>query len=55
LKDNENDPTKGLKQMQMGGVTMIMKDGQNTHMKDQEERIKARLKKDNNRIELIKK
>lgn len=55
LKDNENDPTKGLKQMQMGGVTMIMKDGQNTHMKEQEERIKARLKKDNNRIELIKK
>jgi len=54
VKDNENDPTKGLKQMQMGGMTMIMKDGQNAHMKDQEERIKARLKKDNNRIELNK-
>lgn len=54
LKDYENDPTKGLKQMQMGGMTMIMKEGQNTHMKDQEERLKARMKKDNNRIELTK-
>lgn len=52
VKDYENDPTKGMKQMQMGGVTMIMKDGQNNHMKDQEERIKASIKKNNNRIEL---
>ncbi|MCU7616821.1 GLPGLI family protein [Chryseobacterium sp. PBS4-4] len=52
VKDYENDPTKGLKQMQMGGVTMIMKDGQNSHMKDQEERFKAALKKNNNKIEL---
>lgn len=53
VKDYENDPTKGLKQMQMGGgVTMIMKDGQNTHMKEQEERLKVKIKKDNNRIEL---
>lgn len=52
MKDYENDPTKGLKQMQMGGVTMIMKDGQNNHMKNQEDVLKARFKKDNNRIEL---
>lgn len=53
VKDYENDPTKGLKQMQMGGgVTMIMKDGQNNHMKEQEERLKEKIKKDNNRIEL---
>jgi len=54
VKDYENDPTKGLKQMQMGGAVMIMKDGQNSHMKDQEERIKASIKKNNNRIELNK-
>jgi len=52
VKEYENDPTKGMKQMQMGGVTMIMKDGQNNHMKDQEERVKAAIKKNNNRIEL---
>lgn len=52
LRDYENDPTKGLKQMQMGGVTMIMKDGQNNHMKDQESRLKAAMKKNNNKIEL---
>ncbi|MCY0978637.1 GLPGLI family protein [Chryseobacterium wangxinyae] len=54
LKDFENDPTKGRRQMQMGGVTMIMKDGTANQMKEQEERIKAGFKKDNNRIELIK-
>lgn len=54
LKDYENDPTKGLKQMQMGGVTMIMKEGTGNQMKDQEDRLKARIKKDNNRIELNK-
>lgn len=52
LNDYNNDPTKGLKEMQMGGVVMMMKDGQNIHMKEQEERIKASLKKDNNKIEL---
>ena len=52
VKDYENDPTKGFKQMQMGGVTMIMKEGQNSHMKEQEERFKAALKKNNNKIEL---
>lgn len=52
VKEYENDPTKGLKQMQMGGVTMIMKEGNGNQMKDQEERLKARIKKDNNRIEL---
>lgn len=52
LKDYENDPTKGLKQMQMGGAIMIMKDGQNSNMKEQEGRIKERMKKDNNKIEL---
>lgn len=51
VKEYENDPTKGLKQMQMGGVTMIMKEGSGNQMKDQEERLKARIKKDNNRIE----
>lgn len=45
VKEYENDPTKGLKQMQMGGVTMIMKEGTGNHMKDQEERLKARIKK----------
>lgn len=54
VKEYENDPTKGLKQMQMGGVTMIMKEGTGNQMKDQEERLKARIKKDNNRIELNK-
>lgn len=52
VKDYENDPTKGLKQMQMGGVTMIMKEGTGNQMKSQEERLKASIKKDNNRIEL---
>ncbi|WP_312343135.1 GLPGLI family protein [Chryseobacterium binzhouense] len=51
-KDYEKDPTKGLKQMQMGGFTMIMESGQNNHMKDQEARLKERFKKNNNRIEL---
>lgn len=54
VKEYENDPTKGLKQMQMGGVTMIMKEGTGNQMKDQEERLKAKIKKDNNRIELNK-
>jgi GLPGLI family protein len=54
LKDYENDPTKGLKQMQMGAVTMIMADGNAKHTKEQEARIKERIKKNNNQIELVK-
>jgi len=54
IKDYENDPTKGLKQLQMGGITMKMVDGPNNHMKEQEERLKEKLKKDNNKIELNK-
>lgn len=52
IKEYENDPTKGLKQLQMGGITMKMIDGPNNHMKEQEERLKEKIKKNNNRIEL---
>ncbi|MCJ8154883.1 GLPGLI family protein [Chryseobacterium sp. SSA4.19] len=52
VKEYEDYPTKGLKQIQMGGAVMIMKEGQNPNMKDQEKRIKERMKKDNNKIEL---
>ena len=55
MKEYENDPTKGIKQMQMGGATVIMtgKDTNSTKFaKEQEERLKAQIKKDNNRIEL---
>lgn len=55
LKEYENDPTKGIKQMQMGGSTVIFtgKDATTTQIaKEQEERLKAQIKKDNNRIEL---
>ncbi|MCD9853239.1 GLPGLI family protein [Epilithonimonas sp. JDS] len=55
MKEYENDPTKGIKQMQMGGATIIMtgKDANSTKFaKEQEERLKAQIKKDNNRIEL---
>lgn len=52
VTDYENDPTKGLKQMQMGGVVMIMAEGQESHMKKQEANIKERLRKNNNKIEL---
>lgn len=55
LKEYENDPTKGIKQIQMGGTSIILtgKDGTSTKIaKEQEERLKARIKKDNNRIEL---
>ncbi|MBW7674725.1 GLPGLI family protein [Chryseobacterium chendengshani] len=54
MKDYENDPTKGLKQMQIGGITMIITDGQNNHMKDQEILLKEKIKKDNNKIEINK-
>jgi len=55
IKEYENDPTKGIKQIQMGGTSIILtgKDGTSTKIaKEQEERLKARIKKDNNRIEL---
>ena len=55
LKEYENDPTKGIKQIQLGGTSIILtgKDGTSTKIaKEQEERLKARIKKDNNRIEL---
>ena len=55
LKEYENDPTKGIKQMQMGGANIIMtgKDADSARFaKEQEERLKAQIKKDNNRIEL---
>ena len=55
LKEYENDPTKGIKQIQMGGTSIILtgKDGTSAKIaKEQEERLKARIKKDNNRIEL---
>ena len=55
LKEYENDPTKGVKQMQMGGANIIMtgKDGDSARFaKEQEDRLKAQIKKYNNRIEL---
>ena len=55
IKEYENDPTKGIKQIQMDGTPIILtgKDGTSTKIaKEQEERLKARIKKDNNRIEL---
>ena len=55
LKEYENDPTKGIKQMQMGGATIVMtgKDGTTSKIaKEQEDRLKDQIKKDNNRIEL---
>lgn len=55
MKEYENDPTKGIKQMQMGGATIVMtgKDANSTKFaKEQEDRLKAQIKKDNNRIEL---
>ena len=55
IKDYENDPTKGIRQMQMGGATIVMtgKDGTSSKIaKENEERLKAQIKKDNNGIEL---
>lgn len=55
LKEYESDPMKGIKQMQMGGANIIMngKDADSARFaKEQEERLKAQIKKDNNRIEL---
>ncbi|KFC19534.1 GLPGLI family protein [Chryseobacterium sp. FH1] len=52
LSDYENDPTKGLRQAQMGGAIMVTKDGQKSNIRNQEEQIKEKMKKDNNKIEL---
>lgn len=55
IKEYENDPTKGIKQIQMGGTSIVLtgKDGTSTKIaKDQEDRLKNQIKKDNNRIEL---
>lgn len=55
LKEYENDPTKGIKQIQMGGTSIVLtgKDGTSTKIaKEQEERLKSQIKKNNNRIEL---
>ncbi len=55
IKEYENDPTKGIKQMQMGGATIVLtgKDGTTSKVaKEQEDRLKNQIKKDNNRIEL---
>ncbi|WP_144282236.1 GLPGLI family protein [Chryseobacterium echinoideorum] len=52
VKDYENDPTKGLKILQSGGITMKMIDDPNNNMKEQEKRQKSNIKKNNNRIEL---
>jgi GLPGLI family protein len=55
MKEYMNDPTKGIKQLQMGGTTIVMtgKDGNTSKFaKEQEDRLKAQIKKDNNRIEL---
>jgi GLPGLI family protein len=55
IRDFEKDPTSGLKILQSGGITMKMVDGQNNHMKEMEQRQIEKIKKDNNRIELVKK
>lgn len=55
VKEYENDPTKGIKQLQMGGATVILtgKDGNSAKVaKEQEERLRNQIKKDNNKIEL---
>jgi GLPGLI family protein len=54
LMDYEDDPTRSLKQAQMGGAIMVTKDGQSSNIKDQEASIKTKMKKDNNKIELVK-
>lgn len=54
IKEYENDPTKGYKQMQVGNITLNMNEGTTKYMKEQEQHHKERIKKDNNRIELNK-
>ncbi|MEN2435489.1 GLPGLI family protein [Weeksellaceae bacterium A-14] len=54
LKEYENDPTKGLKQMSMGNIVMKMDSSAETArwMKDRERQLKENIRKNNNRIEL---
>jgi len=55
VKEYENDPTKGIKQLQMGDATVVLtgKDGNTAKVgKEQEDRLRNQIKKDNNRIEL---
>lgn len=52
LSDYEKDPTKSLKQMAVGNVVLNMSDGNQKYMKEHEERLKTKIKKDNNKIEL---
>ncbi len=54
MKEYESDPTKGIKQLQMGGANIIMtgKDGNTSKIaKEQEERLKNQIRKNNNGIE----
>ena len=55
LKEYENDPTKRIKQLQMGGGNIVFtgKDAATSKIgKEQEGRLKSQIKQDNNRIEL---
>lgn len=53
MKEYQNDPTKGLKQLTMGNVVMKPAEGSDTKwIREREEKIKQDLKKDNNKIEL---
>lgn len=55
LKDYENDPTKGLKEMMVGGTSIMLtgNGGDNAKfMKEREKQMKETIKKNNNKIEL---
>lgn len=55
LKEYENDPTKGLRMLSSGGANIILteKGGNNDKiMREREEAMKARIRKNNNKIEL---
>ena len=53
IKEFQNDPTKGLKQLTMGNVVMLPTEGSDTKwIREREEKMKQELKKDNNKIEL---
>jgi len=55
VKDYENDPTKGMKQMAIGGANVIItgKSADNEKfMREREKQIKENIRKNNNKIEL---
>ncbi len=55
VKDYENDPTKGMKELSVGGASIIMtgKSADNEKfMREREKEVKERIKKNNNKIEL---